>query len=160
MQAEQLVARSDKIKARNAILESVPGSGYHDEDRDFRGQWCSPQRRHLPGGQDYGAQPLPRISEHAVPFYAERRIVFAGDCAERVLAALLAWHAAHRTTDIGRLMAYTGTQRKLLTIFPTLAIEDGVLVIWRDIWNDVLYALDAQGIGLTGAPLVPDGTTP
>jgi len=157
---EALVARADKLKARNAVLRSVPGSGYHDDDRDFRGQFMAPHRRHLPGGQDYGAPPLPPIDDHVVAFYGERQIVFAGDDAARVIKALEDWHRAHLTSEVGRLMSYTGTQRKLLMFIPTLALEDGVLAIWRDTWNDVLHALDVQGVGTTGAPLAPDGTTP
>jgi hypothetical protein len=157
---EALIARADKIKARNVILESVKGSGYHDDDRDFRGQFCSPQKRHLPGGQDYGALPLPPISQHCVPFYDRRQVVFVGDCAERVLAALRQWHADHITADISRLMSYTGTEQKLLTVIPELTVEDGRLAVWRDTWNDVHYALEQRGIGFTGAPLIPDGTTP
>jgi hypothetical protein len=157
--SRELLIRAEAIKARNQVLESVPGSGYHDNDRDHRSLLRAPHRRHLPGGQRPGTEPLARISDHLVPFYSERSIEFAGPCAERAFAALQSWYEAHRTSDAAAFSSYTGTDRKLLIEIPKLAVKsvDGLpsLTIWRDTWNDVLHALYSQGIGLSGAPLEP-----
>lgn len=144
--SQELLQRADAIRARNKVLESVPGSGYHENDKDHLGRLCAPHRRGLQ-----------RISDHVVPFYGERDIHFVGSDAGRVLAALQAWYDGHKTTDAATFSSYTGTDRKLLTIIPKLAAREvgGLprLTLWKDEWNDFLHALHSQGIGLSGAPM-------
>ena len=73
------------------------------------------------------------------------------------LNALQVWYESHRTTDASAFSSYTGTERKLLTVIPKMAISavDGIprLILWKDVWNDLLHAIYSQGIGLSGAPL-------
>lgn len=142
----ELLDRADAIRARNKVLESVPGSGYHENDKDHLGRYCAPHRRGLP-----------RISDHVVAFYGERTVEFVGPDAERTYAAIRAWHDEHKTIDAAIFASYTGTDRTLLAAIPKLAVRqvDGVphLVLWKDLWNDFLHALYSQGIGLSGAPL-------
>jgi hypothetical protein len=144
--SQDLLKRAEAIKARNKVLESVPGSGYHDNDKDHLGRFCAPQRNGLP-----------RISEHIVPFYGERDVHFVGPDAERAITALQTWYDARKTTDAAVFSSYTGTDRKLLVIIPKVAVRevDGLprLTFWKDEWNDFLHALYSQGIGLSGAPL-------
>jgi hypothetical protein len=144
--SQELLQRADAIRARNKVLESVPGSGYHDNDKDHLGRFCAPQRKGLP-----------LISNHIVPFYGERDVQFVGFDAERAMAALETWYDKHKTTDAAVFASYTGTDRKLLTVIPKLAVRevDGLprLILWKDEWNDFLHALYSQGIGLSGAPL-------
>ncbi len=146
--SEELLRRANAIRARNKVLESVPGSGYHDNDKDHLGRFCAPQRRGLP-----------LTSDHLVPFYSEREVHFVGPDAERAMAALQTWYDAHKTTDAAVFSSYTGTDRKLLTVILKMAVRefDGLprLILWKDEWNDFLHALLSQGIGLSGAPLEP-----
>jgi hypothetical protein len=144
--SQELLRRANAIRDRNRVLESVPGSGYHDNDKDHLGRFCAPQRRGLP-----------RISDHIVPFYGERDVHFVGPDADRAMAALQKWLESHKTTDAAVFSSYTGTDRKLLTFISNITVSnvDGFprLVIWKDAWNDLLHALHSHGIGLSGAPL-------
>lgn len=145
----ELVRRADAIREQAKLLESVPGSGLHDSDRN-------------PARSDLFLAPqkngLPRKSEHLVFFTDSpgEEIVFAGTDAERAAAALRAWAKKIAKLDP---VSLTGTERKLLTrIVPRLATTtagDGVplLRVRLDQWNDVLFALYAEGAGLSGAPL-------
>ncbi len=146
--SQELLQRANAIRARNKVLESVPGSGYHDNDKDHLGRVCAPQLRGLP-----------LISDHIVPFYGTREVHFVGPDAERAMAAFRTWYDRHKTTDAAVFSSYTGTDRKLLTVIPKLAVHevDGLprLTLWKDEWNDFLHALYSQGIGLSGAPLEP-----
>ncbi len=140
---QDLWKRAQEIIARNRLLESVKGSGYHDDDRNL----VHPERWQCP--QKNG---LPRISQHVVPFYGEREIFFAGDHAERVIVALQAWRAQQN-----RDVEQTGTERKLCRMIVRLQLDhfDGMasLKVWRDEWNDYLWCFEQIGIGLTGAQL-------
>jgi hypothetical protein len=147
-----LAERAEAIKARNRLLESVPGSGYHPTDTDFRGQLRAPQCRHLPNGQEPGSHPVPPISEHIVPFYDfdNHAVYFAGECAERAYAALQSYYEKWRTIDMAQFMMYTGTRRKLLALIPKFKVRDGLLAVHLTDWNDILSALYDEGIGLSG----------
>lgn len=149
--------RAESVRARNRVLESVPGSGFHDNDRDVHGKLAAPHMRHMPGGMNDGSLPLPRISEHVVAFMDERDIHFSGPDASRVLDALTAFRAKLATR---RIVDLEGTEAKMMDVIPRLAIKDGVLSVWREDWNDILFSLDAQQVGVSCAPFIPDGTTP
>ena len=120
-----LSERAEAIRARNRILESVPGSGFHDNDRDAHNRLAAPHRRHEVGGMAEGSAPLPRISEHLVAFMGRRTATFAGADAERALEGLRGYV---RGLDGMRHRDLTGTQQKLLDEVPPLEIEDGRLV--------------------------------
>lgn len=144
---EGLVKRADAIRARNKLMETIPGSGMHDKDAG------SPQNSGLSRG-----------GEHVVPFfdYDDGECVhFAGQDAMKVMDALGAWLAKPK----GDISSLPGTDRKLvLRIIPRLGKDSLDNPYWMcvplNVWNDVLYALHAEGVGLTGAPFVDDGTTP
>ncbi len=153
--SQPLVARAAAIKARNKTLESVPGSGFHDDDKDHRGQPRCPQKRRDPHDPE-GRRTLPRASDHLVPFYDERHVHFVGADAVRAKEALDAYHAAHATAEPAVFSGYTGTQRKLLTIIPKTALSESegvaLLSLHRDEWNDLLFAMYTMGLGFSGAP--------
>jgi hypothetical protein len=149
--------RAAAVKARNKVLESVPGSGFHDNDRDAYGKLAAPHMRHLPGGMGDGDRPLPRISAHAVAFMGKRDIIFNGPCAQQVLDALHRYHAKYSKLSPRDL---TGTEIKMVDVISTYTIEDDRLLVYREDWNDVLHALDESGVGVSCVPMIPDGTTP
>lgn len=143
--SQELVRRAEALRTRGKILQTIPGSGFHDSDRG------SPQR-----------EGLSRAGEHLVPFWGEWDVVFAGDDAAKALAALQAHHVKLQGLDP---IILTGTERKLLRAVPKQKLtkaEDGtdLLVLRLAEWNDFLEALYAQGAGLTGATLEPNGTPP
>lgn len=149
--------RAKAMKERNKLMESVPGSGFHDNDRDAYGKLAAPHMRHLPGGMMDGGRPLPRISDHAIAFMDRRDVKFSGPCAEQVLKALKSYRERYAKAPASEL---TGTTIKLVGLIPTLGIKDDQLLIFREDWNDVLHALDETGVGVSCAPMEPDGTTP
>jgi hypothetical protein len=140
-----LERRANALRAKAALLESVPGSGLHDSDRNPARPdlYLAPQRNGLP-----------RASEAVVYFtdYPGEEVLFAPGDAARALDALRAWEAAAKKLDP---MGLTGTERKLLTrILPRLAAgADGLLRVRLDQWNDVIHALHERGVGLAGLPL-------
>jgi hypothetical protein len=145
-----LAERAEAVRARNKILESVPGSGFHDNDRDAHNRLAAPHMQHLPGGMAEGQPPLPRISTNLVAFDDRRQFILAGEDAVKALAALQTYH--ERIAQI-RINLLTGSQAKLREEIPCLEIEDGKLVLWRDTWNDYLHAFDEQGVGISCLPL-------
>ena len=136
-----LFRRAEAIRDRSRLLESVRGSGYHDEDRDWRGQPIAPQRNGLP-----------RISQHLVSFFGEYDVVFAAADARQALAALQSWNAANAPKDPYQ-PGLSGTHRRLLRLIPRLSLRDDLLRLRLDEWNDYLFALYEMGVGLSGAPL-------
>lgn len=153
----ELVKRADAIRQQAKGLEAVKGSGLHDDDRDpvNPGRFAAPQKNGFP-----------RQSEHVVAFFdhgSREEVHFAGPDAEKVMETLTAWRGKPR----GEPSLLPGTERKLyFRIIPSLAIVIGskdqtprVTIPLRD-WNDVLFALQDSGLGVSGAPVVHDGTTP
>lgn len=147
--SQELLKRADEIRAKNKVLEGVKGSGFHDDDRNVARpeMFAAPQRNGLP-----------RIGDHLVPFFDYdnmEQVIFVGPDAEKAMAALKTWYDRPK----GDVVSLPGTDRKLmLKVIPRLKLEtvDGLprLTIWLCDWNDVLQALYAEGIGLSGAPLV------
>ena len=134
MNTEKLWSRAKTLIDRNTIVESVPGSGFHDNDV-IMGKPSAPQKRIDPNDKT-GRRYLPRISEHCVAFYGERQVVFVGEHAVRVHEALKQYRENYKTAEAETFASYTGTQRKLLVEIPKLKVEttgdDGFyLVLWR-----------------------------
>lgn len=158
----ELAARAEALRAQYKNYESVPGSAYHDDTRNPSRPdlYLAPHRN-----KDARGNYLPRVSDHLVAFYDHddrEEVHFAGPDATRALDALQAYHAALAKRSAAPA---TGTDlRLLLRIVPRLKLEDvqGTprLTVRLGDWNDVLHALGVQGLGVSGAPLVPDGTTP
>lgn len=143
-----LIARANAVRTQARVLEGVPGSGYHDNDRNPARPdlFLAPQRNGLP-----------RASDHVVFFtdFPSEEVVFAGPDATRALAALRAWEAKAKKRDP---LTLTGTDRKLLArILPKLALDESadpvMLYVRLDAWNDVLAAIYAESVGLSGLPL-------
>lgn len=140
----ELLKRRDAVIARNHVLESVPGSGYHDDDR-FNGVLCSPQRKGLP-----------RISLHVVPFYDRRDVHFVGKDAVEVLSGLQDWVKDHKpnTPEDLQSLAEKGSWVKLLVEVPKLKLAqvDGIDVLSLELgtWNDFKDGLYEMGFGFTG----------
>lgn len=142
--SDELIARAEAVRARYRVLESCPGSGYHDDDRNV----ARPERFQAP--QRNG---LPRASDHLVAFFdhAGEEVLFAGPDATRAWDALQAWFWKARQQDPLNL---SGTERKLLgRIVPRLQLHDGLLAVRLDQWNDVLAALHSEGMGISGQHL-------
>lgn len=145
MSVADLIRRADAIRAKARLLESIPGSGLHDNDRNPARPdlFLAPQRNGLP-----------KQSEHLVFFadYLGEEFVFAGRDADLCAAVLADWRAKAAKLDP---LTLTGTERKLLArILPRLApLPDGTLRVRTDWWNDVLFALYAEGAGVSGAPI-------
>lgn len=149
----RFIDRANEVRSRNKILESVPGSGFHDNDRDAHNRLCSPQSRHLPGGCAEGQPPLHRISLNVVAFVDERgrKIRFFGDDAIRVKEAIDDYMAALASRSP---MTYTGTERKLSAeaIHVVVNPQTGELEIWMDTWNDFLHVFDSRFLGVSCLP--------
>jgi len=147
-----LLKRADETRTRNRVLETIPGSGHHDNDRDWRGTPNSPQ-----------ARGLPRVSEHIIVFISPDEYVFVGIDAERADEALQKYHANLTAviTSADVLIDLPGTDRKLFKVLPkrraSKAGETSLLVIPATLWNDILVALYEMKIGVTGLDLGPEG---
>ena len=152
-----LAERAEQLRMRNRILESVPGSGYHDNDRDAHNRLAAPHMQHLPGGMAEGQRPLPRISARLVVFDSRRQFTLVGDDAVKALKALHTYHARIAAIRIADLK---GTEIKLLEEIPQLAIQDDRLVLWRDTWNDYLHAFDEEGVGVSCLPMEESNGAP
>ncbi len=143
--SQEMLTRAKAVKERNKLLETVPGSGYHDEDKDHKGRPRCPQKKPNPLGQP--GQCFCRVSDNCIPFWDARHVHFVGADAEKVLSALGAWLTRNKTRDLNEM---TGTERALLRIIPPLAVAnvDSVprLSIWKDEWNDVLHALTCESV--------------
>ncbi len=144
-----LKKRADALRAEYKAKEAMKGTGYHDDDRN-------PTRNELfLAPQKNG---LPRMSDHVVGFFdhnGDEVVEFVGADAEKAFAALKSWAQKNGKGDVA---SKPGTERVLLMrIIPRLALEqvDGLprLSIWLCDWNDVLHALQQEGIGVAGLPL-------
>lgn len=138
-----LVTRADAVRARFKVLESVPGSGWHDNDRDHgrTSQLVAPQHNGFP-----------RASEFLVCFTDpdEEQVHFAGADAEKAIAVFQHWLTANKRLDLTNC---TGQERKLfLKLIPKLKIVNGLLSIWLSDWNDLHYVLEEARVGLHGLP--------
>jgi hypothetical protein len=155
----ELAKRADELRAKYKVLEGIPGTGHHDNDRNpaRADLFAAPQKAPDPNRPGHT---LPRASEHLVPFYdhdGEEAVHFVGADAEAAHKALSGWAARYKGKDPSGL---PGTERKLiLRIVPRLAVgaADGLprLTVRLADWNDVVYALYQMGVGLSGQPLVP-----
>lgn len=143
-----LKKRADDLRASYKQLEAVRGSGYHDDDKNPANPTLhlAPQRNGLP-----------RMSEHVVAFFdhdGDETVEFVGDDAKRAHDALQQWLARNKKGDPTNK---PGTERKLIQrLIPRLSVEtvDGLprLSVWLCDWNDVLFALQAEGVGVAGLP--------
>ena len=153
MEIESFRKRADEVKARNRLLETVPGSGYHDADKDAHGKLCAPHMRHLPGGCSEGQRPLPRISDHAVAFHDKRDVRFFGADAIKARDALYGYYQELKNLPPHLLLTLTGTDRKLLVEIPgSMDFQDDVLTLPLDTWNDFLHVFDTHGVGVSCLP--------
>lgn len=134
---------AEEVRARNRLLATIPGSGHHPSDVDWRGRPRAPQLNGLPAAAD-----------HVLHFHDDERHVFIDRDADRVLDALREYHrqlAAHVNDNAAADL--TGTQRNLYKLIPRLKVRDGVLELPAGRWNDYLEAIYQMGIGLTGVDL-------
>lgn len=149
----ELACRADAIRARFRLLEGVRGSGWHDDDRNptVPEKYLAPQRN----GRSLA-------SDNIVYFDDEFSIVIAGNDVQRVLLAT----SAHREALIAMGWENLSVDQlrvvKRIPSFKASSNGDNVplLVVPRQLWNLLLQVLEAQCIGVSGAPLVPTGTDP
>jgi hypothetical protein len=151
-----LLKRAEAHKAHNRKLEQTPGSGHHDRDTD------PTNRARLIAPQHNG---LPPVSAHLIAYFDheyDEAVYMVGPDAPAALDALQVWCKKNTPKNVHDPMP--GTHRKILKHVPRLQVEtrDGVPVLkmWLSEWNDFLYALEAMGLGVTGAPFEKDDTTP
>jgi hypothetical protein len=161
--------RAEELRARNRVLRSVPGSGYHDRDVDpLHGRLCAPHMRHRVGGMEPDAPPQPPIDEHLIAFYDTRDVVFIDEDAEKVRQAVDAYALGVRLKIEEALASgqgipqIPGTDWAIMNrINPRLKAQtNGELRVWREDWNDVLHVLDASCLATSGAPYADDGQGP
>lgn len=143
MMSEELSKRADALRARFKVLEGVPGSGYHDGDRNQARNdlYLAPQKNGLS-----------KASEHLVCFtdQDEEMVYFAGSDADKAWELVTAWYNAVKSTDLSNA---PGTVRKLaLRTVPRLSVKDGILAVKLCDWNDVHWILEEAKVGLHGQP--------
>lgn len=129
-----LAERAAMLRAENQAIVKYPGSGFHDSDKG------SPQN-----------QGLCRVSDNVIAFHGRTEVVFAGACADRVMALLADYRGQRQKRSLNTL---TGTEQKLTHEYiGELTVQDGLLHIPLGFWNDILAALYSEKLGVTGAPL-------
>jgi hypothetical protein len=153
--SQKLVDRAEAVRAKFRVLEGTQGTGHHDNDRNsVRPEiFSAPQRNGMT-----------RASDNLVAFFDhdEEVVYFMGPDAGRALDVLHQWRGRFAGGDVAGL---PGSERKLvLRIIPRLAVTtvaDDVpcLAVWLSDWNDVLLAIQAEGVGVSGLTLDPAGTT-
>lgn len=153
MNSAAYLAKADAVRAHALMLEGVPGSGYHDGDRDANGELRAPQNRGFC-----------RASENLIGFFDGRDVHFVGDDALRALR-LIEQHVAKlqkRSTE-----SLSGTDRKLIDMmtlgrnFTTGKSEDGIeyLSLWLSAWSDFLAALEAEKVKVSPVTVDRDGAS-
>ncbi len=171
--SKELLARAEKLRALYKEWETRPqvqgtrGFGHHPEDTD-----PSQEDPRIPKQMRRKVAPihngLPAASTHVVAFYDHddmEQVHFVGPDAEKAYSACQSWLKKH--SDFKKLHNAPGSIRKLaMKVIPELKLDevDGLprLTVWLCDWNDVSGAIEQEGVGISGAPLVHDGeeTTP
>lgn len=142
MDVDKYQSIADGIRSKYAILEDIPGSGFHDNDRNHVNQtlFTAPQKNGLC-----------RASENLVYFTDrdEEVVYFFGSDAERAYELILKWTDSFKRVNMANA---PGTARNLyLRLIPKVSVKDGVLAIWLCDWNDFHWLLvDEMRVGMTG----------
>lgn len=150
-----LVKRADECRAHYKKLEETKGNYFHPETRLLV--------PHLPPAACSFTAPqkngLPECSKSLVYFvdHEDEIVWFAGQDAEKALAAIQKWYDDNKGRDLTNA---TGIDRARIKLIPKLKITDGVLGIWLSDWNDLNGLIDFEGanLGLLGRPFVEDGS--
>jgi hypothetical protein len=145
--AEHLLARRQAVRDRYAMIETVPGSGWHDSDR-LSPQKADPPRMRL---KDY----LVRLEDRRGDFH------LIGEDAELAMTAIQAVVEELQSKPMTELMT-NGSWVNIVTSFPgryQLEDLDGTphLVLWKEDWNDILLVLERAGLGTACVPV--EGTS-
>lgn len=140
---DTLSARANALRDRYKVLEGVPGSGYHDNDRNLARTdlFLAPQKNGLQ-----------KCSEQLVFFtdFDDEIVYFVGDDADKAMDLIQKWFESAKKEDIA---SAPGTTRKLfLKTVPKLSVKDGVLAIWLCDWNDVASIFEEAKVGFMGLP--------
>jgi hypothetical protein len=132
---ELLLKRRQAVLDRLLVLESVPGSGCHDNDP------LGPVKK----GE-------PRHSDRPVLVHDEHESYFAGEDAARCAAVLAAYHEREYP-----LLTRETEPQLYRAVKAAGAVErfegSDVLRVPRLLVNDVIYALRAEGVPVTGTGL-------
>ena len=154
LDVQRLCERAAELRMRHKVLETVPGSGFHDNDRDAHNRLAAPHRRHLVGGMSEGSKPLPRLSDHLICFDGDRELIFAGQDAVKAQTCLTQYLQELRGRN---LLDLSGSERRMLIEIPKMlfieSVKPPLLRLWHDTWNDYLFAFEAQGVGISCLPL-------
>lgn len=151
--SKDLLRRCEAHKAQNKETENTKGTGFHNQDTDptNRSRLLAPQHNGLPA-----------LSEHLIFYHCDEDIRFVGPDATAAMGALQKWFNFNKDR---KPFEMTGTEQKLVySYIPKLRLQDvdgvATLVINRGWWNDILHVLYLERLGVCGAPLEHDGTTP
>lgn len=128
MTVAEMYEETNRIRTRNQFLATVP-------------EFMAAQK---PGS--------PNIVDHLIYFIGEVDVKFIADDGVKALAALQSWYAENKDRDVMELKD-NGTELKMVRYIPKLKLSDNeipFLSLRRDIWNDYLYVLLKQKVGLTG----------
>lgn len=138
---KNLVQIAAKVRDRNKVLASVPGSGFHPNDLS------SPEKRGLPS-----------ITTNVVFFHRKHDVLFVGEDAERVILELGKLYEQRKAEFDGKPVS---DERKAVFVWEELeqGEQGGVYTITCPLscWNDLVPALLMCGIGVSGAAL--DGSS-
>ena len=145
--SKEMLRQADEIRARFAVMESVPGSGYHDNDRN-------PTKNDIkiaPQANGYN-----KASLNLVPFVGEYEVVFVGEDADKALEILRKWVATRLDPETG----LTQKEAKMRAAINKLHVRDVVevprLILRKPLWNDYMWILDTMGQGLSSLPFTEE----
>lgn len=138
-----MLAKRQAVIDRHKALEKKRGSGWHPAD-------LGAERR-----EERGELPL---SERPVAFLDDDLVRVVGGCADRVVAALKAWLAAHG--DAVTPASTTLERHAKLKVARTLAayVRDGEIAVPQQDWNGCMVALTAQNVQVVTTS-IDDGPT-
>lgn len=151
---DELLKRAENIRAYWRKLESVKGSGYHDNDGAVDKSWqVAPQNK----GE-------PRRSTNAVLFRDRFGFVAFGIDATRLFESLQGYASKLKEQIVTDPFALTLRQQKQYQYIGQLGLEafegQPKLLLPRDEWDDLLGALYMEVVGVSILPMKDDGTDP
>lgn len=136
---EAMTAKRAEVLARAAMLRSVPGSGYHNND---------------PLGPVKHPDPIGRrdadIDKHVIAFKTTFETWFVGDCGPRCHAAVKEYAEAHQgMMSDSRLDLDMRRFIEAAAEYAGRELSDGCFVVRNQQLNDVLAVLNQCDIGVT-----------
>jgi hypothetical protein len=145
---KQMVETAEKIRSHFAVMESVPGSGYHDTDRNLTREslFRAPQKNGFC-----------KASENLVHFTGNYEVLFVGEDANRALSLLQKWaESPHDGPFASEKEVPHPKVSKHIKHISKLKTEDRescpCLSLKRALWNDYIEIFYHLHQGLSGQP--------